>query len=67
MVHNALARLTRFFLEDWGVTAIDFGLLVALVVVGMLVGLSVLGTGVMNLWDHVANNASPVLTGAGTG
>ena len=46
------AIIRRFIEDETGATAIEYGLLAALVVVGMLIGLSALGTSVENLWEH---------------
>jgi pilus assembly protein Flp/PilA len=45
----------RFLREDRGTTAIEYGLIAALVAVGMLVGLKALGDGNASSWGNTAN------------
>ena len=45
----------RFLREDRGTTAIEYGLIAALIAVGMLVGLKALGDGNASSWGNTAN------------
>lgn len=45
---RALARNTR------GATAVEYGLIAALVCLGMLVGLQALGTATSGLWNNIS-------------
>lgn len=44
--------------EDRGATAIEYGLIAALIVVAMMGGLSTLGAGSNGMWGRVSNNVS---------
>jgi pilus assembly protein Flp/PilA len=46
----------RFARDDRGATAIEYGLIAALVAVGMLVGLKALGTGNASSWGNTSNS-----------
>ena len=45
----------RFMRDDRGTTAIEYGLIAALVAVGMLVGLKALGMGNSSSWGNTSN------------
>ena len=62
MFYDLLGKTVQFFTDEAGVTAIDFGLLVGLIVVAMMIGVNLLGTSLTNLWFHVANNVNPALS-----
>jgi pilus assembly protein Flp/PilA len=46
----------RFVSDERGTTAIEYGLIAALVACGMLVGLKALGQGNASSWGNTANN-----------
>lgn len=44
--------------DNRGATAIEYGLLIALVVIAMMVGLTALGVSTSRMWDRVDGNVS---------
>ncbi len=50
------AILTRFAKDESGVTAIEYGLIAAIVGVGIIVGLTNLSTGLNTLFNNVNTN-----------
>jgi pilus assembly protein Flp/PilA len=48
--------ITRFVKDESGVTAIEYGLIAAIVGVGIIVGLSNLKTGLNTLFNNVNTN-----------
>jgi pilus assembly protein Flp/PilA len=58
------ARLRAFVSEDEGATAIEYGLIAALVAVGCIAAFGVFGAGLMNLFNGVEDNTSDVLENA---
>jgi pilus assembly protein Flp/PilA len=55
---SIFARLRRFARDERGATAIEYGLIAALVAIGMLAGLKALGSGNSGGWSSTANTAS---------
>lgn len=55
----------RFQQDTSGATAIEYGLIAALICVAMLVGLNALGNGSSGLWAHVGDNVDNSTTGQG--
>ena len=53
-----LKRLTK---DDAGATAIEYGLICALIVIAMMVSLGSLGGGVAGKWGSMANNIAAVM------
>ena len=54
---TAVRRMLRMLVTDErGATAIEYGLIAAMIVVGMIVGLSSLGGGALGMWTKVNNN-----------
>lgn len=50
--------VTRFLRDDGGATAIEYGLIAALIAVVIIVGLTNLGTSVNGTFSNVATNVS---------
>ncbi len=50
------ALITRFKKDEFGVTAIEYGLIAAIVGVGIIVGLTNLSTGLNTLFNNVNTN-----------
>ena len=50
-------RLRTLSAEDRGATAIEYGLIAALIVVAMIGGLAALGGGAGGMWDRLSNSA----------
>lgn len=54
---TAIRRMLRTLVTDErGATAIEYGLIAAMIVVAMIVGLSSLGGGALGMWTKVNNN-----------
>lgn len=47
--------LTRFFKDESGATAIEYGLIAALVAVAVITALTLLGSSLSDMFDQVAN------------
>jgi pilus assembly protein Flp/PilA len=58
------ARLRAFASEDEGATAIEYGLIAALVAVGCIAAFGLFGSSVMGLFNYVEDNTSNVIDGA---
>lgn len=54
-------RLRSFAQDERGATAIEYGLIAALVAVAMLAGLRALGSGNSGSWDSTANKANDAM------
>ena len=50
--------LKRFVGDERGATAIEYGLIAALIAVGALGGMSALGSGLGGSWSNTANKVS---------
>lgn len=59
-IRTILRRLRR---DERGATAIEYGLIVALIALGMIGGLSALGGGAGGLWTRIGDNVATA-TGA---
>ena len=55
----------RLVAGESGVTAVEWGLMVALVAVGMLVGATILGTGIFLSFDNTRQNVETSFFGGG--
>ena len=51
-------RLRSFARDERGATAIEYGLIAAMVAIAMLAGLKALGSGNSGSWDSTANKAN---------
>jgi pilus assembly protein Flp/PilA len=49
-----MKKLINFFKEEDGVTAIEYGLIAALIAVVIILALSILGTALSNKFDTIA-------------
>ena len=55
---SAIRRnLRRLLAEDKGATAIEYGLICALIAIAMMGGVSALGGGSNGMWSNLANTA----------
>ena len=52
--------IQNFVRDEEGVTAIEYGLIAALVAVGIIVGATALGVGLNGLFDKIATKLSSV-------
>lgn len=60
MHHRLLLRIRILLGCRRGATAIEYGLLCALIVLGMLVAVRGLATGVVGLWSNVSTSVGEV-------
>ena len=60
---RAAALVRSFTRDERGTTAIEYGLIVALVAIGMLAGLRALGAGNTGSWTNTADKASNAMQG----
>jgi pilus assembly protein Flp/PilA len=60
---RAEALVRGFMRDDRGTTAIEYGLIAALVAIGMLAGLRALGSGNTGSWTNTADKASNAMQG----
>lgn len=60
---KALKLMKKFFADDDGATAVEYGLMVALIAVVIIAAVTTIGTQLARLFQIVATK----LTGAGTG
>ena len=58
-----LATLTRFLTDDSGATAIEYGLIAALVSVAAIGALTALGTNLSNLFNTVSSSVTSASSG----
>ena len=58
---RAAALVRSFTRDERGTTAIEYGLIVALVAIGMLAGLKALGSGNSGSWGSTANKATDAM------
>lgn len=48
-------QLKRLLVDRRGATAIEYGLIAALIVIGMMAGLSLFADTAINMWNNVSN------------
>lgn len=58
--------VTRFIEDESGATAIEYGLIAALISVALIAGASALGNGVNNKFTEVSNALNTANTNTGT-
>jgi len=51
-----MEKLKKFFKEEDGVTAIEYGLIAALIAVAIIVAVTAVGTGLNNTFTKVSTN-----------
>lgn len=56
--------IIKFFKNDEGATAIEYGLIAALISVGILGALTATGTETENIYSFIEENIVPALSGA---
>ena len=54
-----MKSIVRFFRDEEGVTAIEYGLLASLVAVAIIVGAGLLGTNLNALFNYIAGEVAP--------
>ena len=58
----AIRRTMRRLLSDQtGATAIEYGLIAALIVIAMMGGLSAMGGGAMGMWGRIQSNVDSAM------
>jgi pilus assembly protein Flp/PilA len=57
----AIRTLRRLRSDKRGATAIEYGLIAALIVIAMITGLSSMGGGANGMWGRLANDVGAVL------
>ena len=63
LYQNCVRRFLRLALGESGVTAVEYGLMIALVAVGMLVGAAVLGTSVNTSFENTRQSVESAFFG----
>jgi len=56
--YGAMRALFSIFNDERGATAIEYGLIMALIFLAMVGAVSQFGQTTINMWDHVANEVS---------
>jgi pilus assembly protein Flp/PilA len=56
--------LSRFIEDESGATAIEYGLIAALIFLAIIVSLQATGGAVINMFTYIAGKANPVLANA---
>ena len=56
--------IKRFLADETGATAIEYGLIAALIFVAILLSIVTTGNAVTNLFNFISNKATPVLMNA---
>jgi len=51
-----MQKLARFFKDESGATAIEYGLIAALIAVAIITAVTSLGTNASNTFDQIADN-----------
>ena len=54
-----MKNIVRFFKDEEGVTAIEYGLLAALIALAIIVGAGLLGTNLNALFNYIAGRVTP--------
>ena len=60
-MHNAKMLAVRLVRDERGATAIEYGLIAALIAVGVLGAMSALGSGVSGSWGNTADKVSSAM------
>jgi pilus assembly protein Flp/PilA len=58
------ATLARFLLDEDGATAIEYGLIAALIAVGCILAMTSFGGGLSGLFNHVQSRSGNAMDGA---
>lgn len=53
-----MKNIVRFFKDEEGVTAIEYGLLAALIALAIIVGAGLLGTNLNDLFNYIAGRVA---------
>lgn len=59
--------LRRFWADEGGATAIEYGLIAALIFLAILVGVGAMSNSTVGLFDYISNRVNPVLANASAG
>jgi pilus assembly protein Flp/PilA len=58
MKDEPMRRFFKVFRDEKGATAVEYGLILALIFLAMVVGVVAVGTSNKNMWDNVASAVS---------
>ena len=61
MKHKIAIRFKQFLSDTSGATAIEYGLIAALIGVGMLAGVTAMGGGTNGMWTRISNAVTGAL------
>jgi pilus assembly protein Flp/PilA len=53
-----IRRITRLFRQDRGATAVEYGLICAMIVLAMIVGMGMFANTSISMWDKVSNKVT---------
>ena len=53
---GAMRPLSTIFKNEQGATAVEYGLILALIFLAMIAGVSTFGQTTSDMWNHVSNN-----------
>lgn len=54
-------ELTAFLKDESGATAVEYGLILALIFLGAMTSFTYAGTSISNLWNYTSNNIDGVV------
>lgn len=57
-----MTSIVRFIKDEEGVTAIEYGLLAALIALAIIIGATALGTNLNSLFNYIAGKVAPPTT-----
>jgi pilus assembly protein Flp/PilA len=58
--YGAMRKFAKIALDEKGATAIEYALIVSLIVIAMIVGLGRFATTTTNMWNYVENEVGSV-------
>jgi pilus assembly protein Flp/PilA len=56
-----MERIKKFFADESGVTAIEYGLIAALIACAIIVTVGLVGTNLSGVFNNVATNLAPAM------
>jgi pilus assembly protein Flp/PilA len=57
----AEVSMRRFFQDERGATAIEYGLIAAIVIIGLIIGLTAMGSGTDGMYGNIVSKAGAEL------
>jgi len=61
MAHKLKNHFTDYISNQSGATAIEYGLIAALIGIGMLAGITAMGGGTNGMWTRISNSVTNAL------